>query len=105
MPPAAQQRANAAVKEAEGFVGDGFEEFLATLEASVAAFGKPVVLAHGDSHFFRVDKPQLLAKAFLNNLTRVETFGAGNVHWIRVRVDPMSPEVFSFAEEIVDGNP
>jgi len=83
----------------------GFEEFLATLEARVAAFGKPVVLAHGDSHFFRVDKPQLLAKPFLNNLTRVETFGAGNVHWIRVRVDPMSPEVFSFAAEIVDGNP
>lgn len=83
----------------------GFDEFLATLEARVAAFGKPVVLAHGDSHFFRVDKPQLFARPFLDNLTRVETFGAGNVHWIRVKVDPMSPEVFSFVEEIVDGNP
>ncbi len=83
----------------------GFEDFLAALEARVAAFGKPVVLAHGDSHYFRVDKPQLLGRPFLGNLTRVETFGAGNVHWIRVKVDPKSAGVFDFEEEIVDGNP
>src|SRR5262245_36599942 len=36
---------------------DGFEEFLKVLEEETVRFGKPVVLAHGDSHYFRVDKP------------------------------------------------
>lgn len=81
-----------------------FEAFLETLENRTAAFGKPVVLAHGDSHYFRVDKPRLLNKAFLPNFTRVETFGSANVHWIRVKVDPRSEEVFRFQPEIVTGN-
>lgn len=83
----------------------GFEAFLAALEHRAAAYGRPVVLAHGDSHFFRVDKPRLLNRPFLRNLTRVETFGAGNVHWIRVGVDPRSEQVFRFEPQLVDGNP
>jgi hypothetical protein len=83
----------------------GFEAFLDALESRTQAYGKPVVLAHGDSHFFRVDKPRLLNRPFLPNLTRVETFGAGNVHWIRVSVDPRAPEVFGFEQRIVEGNP
>ena len=82
----------------------GFETFLAALEAHVVAYGKPVVLAHGDSHYFRVDKPRLATRPFLPNFTRVETFGAGNVHWLRVTVDPRSPQVFRIEQEIVDGN-
>ena len=31
--------------------------FLRTLRAETIAFGKPVVLIHGDSHYFRIDKP------------------------------------------------
>lgn len=83
----------------------GYEDFLAALETRAQAYGKPVVLAHGDSHYFRVDKPRLLNQRFLGNVTRVETFGAGNVHWIRVSVDPRSEQVFSFQQEIVEGNP
>ncbi|MBU1192264.1 MAG: metallophosphoesterase [Gammaproteobacteria bacterium] len=82
----------------------GFEDFLAMLEQRTAAFGGPVVLAHGDSHYFRIDKPRLLNQAFLPNLTRVETFGSGNVHWIRVQVDPRSDNVFRFQQEIVEKN-
>ena len=83
---------------------NGYQDFLAALESRTAAYGRPVVLAHGDSHYFRIDKPHLLHQAFLPNLTRVETFGAGNVHWVRVKVDPRSDEVFSFAQEIVEEN-
>ena len=36
---------------------NGYEEFLVALEEETLKFGKPVVLAHGDSHYFRVDKP------------------------------------------------
>lgn len=83
----------------------GYENFLAALENRTKAYGKPVVLAHGDSHFFRIDKPRLLNRAFLRNFTRVETFGAGNVHWVRVKVDPNSRQVFNFEQEIVEDNP
>jgi len=84
---------------------NGFEVFLAALESRAEAYGKSVVLAHGDSHFFRVDKPKLLNRGFIRNVTRVETFGAANVHWIRVTVDPRSDEVFSFDQQIVANNP
>jgi hypothetical protein len=58
---------------------------------------KPVVYVHGDSHYFRVDKPLLDAQGRrLENFTRVETFGdnAANdnndVHWVKALVDPNS---------------
>jgi len=35
----------------------GFSGFKRTLEEQIVAFGKPVVLVHGDSHTFRIDKP------------------------------------------------
>ena len=84
----------------------GFEEILADLEKETVAFHKPVVLAHGDSHYMRIDKPMLgsLSKRRIENTTRVETFGADDVHWLRVEVDPNSREVFSVHQEIVEQN-
>lgn len=82
----------------------GFEEILAVLEAHVRAYGKPVVLAHGDSHYFRIDKPGLHSGDFLPNLTRVETFGAARMHWVRVTVDPRSAAVFTFEPMIISAN-
>ena len=38
---------------------DGYEEFLSALRDQVIAFRKPVAYVHGDSHYFRVDKPFL----------------------------------------------
>ena len=35
----------------------GFTEFKAALEAEATAFDGPVVLVHGDSHTFRIDRP------------------------------------------------
>jgi len=83
----------------------GFEHFLLALENHVKAFGKPVVLTHGDPHYFRVDKPKLVNNNFLPNFTRVETFGAANVHWIKVTVDPNSSDVFRFEPAIVESLP
>ncbi len=81
-----------------------YSNFLATLETLAVAYGKPVVLAHGDSHYFRIDKPKLSAISFLPNFTRVEPFGNPRVHWVRVLVNPRSKGVFTFAQEIVEGN-
>lgn len=90
---------------------DGFRDYLAALREEVITFRRPVAYVHGDSHYFRVDKPFLdAAGRRLENFTRIETFGnsAGNgnndVQWIRVRVEPRSREVFSYEPMIVPGN-
>ena len=41
-----------------------FVEFLTALQGHVKAYGKPVVLAHGYSHYFRDDKPSLVKPQF-----------------------------------------
>jgi hypothetical protein len=82
----------------------GFDEVLAALQEEALAFGKPVVLAHGDSHYMRVDKPVRISGTAVPNMTRVETFGDSDYHWLRVVVDPGSPEVFSVHQEIVEAN-
>lgn len=82
----------------------GFDAVIARLTARSIAFGKPVLLAHGDSHYFRVDKPLVNAGVSLENFTRVENFGSPNVHWVEVFVDPRDPNVFSVVPHIVRGN-
>lgn len=90
---------------------DGFRDYLNALRNEVVAFRKPVVYVHGDSHYFRIDKPfQNAAGLRLENFTRVETFGNnaanGNndVQWLKVNVDARTREVFSFEPQIVPGN-
>jgi hypothetical protein len=68
-------------------------------------------LVHGDSHYFRIDKPFLDAKGRrLENFTRVETFGdhqengTNDVNWLKVFVDARSREVFAYQPQIVPGN-
>jgi hypothetical protein len=90
---------------------DGFMDFLRALREEVVAFRKPVAYVHGDSHYFRIDKPFLDGQGRrLENFTRVETFGnnqangANDVQWLKVLVDPRSREVFFYQPMIVPGN-
>jgi hypothetical protein len=90
---------------------DGYHDILSTLRDLTIAFEKPVVLVHGDSHYFRIDKPLLDSKGRrLENFTRVETFGdnQGNgnndVQWVKALVDPQSRDVFAFQPQIVPAN-
>jgi hypothetical protein len=84
----------------------GYNDFLAALETETLAFQLPVVLVHGDSHYFRIDKPLLRTKGGrrVENFTRVETFGSPDVHWIRAIVDPTDSDLFQFEQEIVPEN-
>jgi hypothetical protein len=83
----------------------GFREFLSALEQETLAFEKPVVLVHGDSHYFRIDKPLYgRTQRRIENFTRVETFGHPDAHWLRVTVDPTDPQVFTFRQRIVKAN-
>lgn len=84
----------------------GFNELLQRLERETIAFGKPVVLVHGDSHYFRIDQPLLGSKSGrrLENFTRVETFGNPDVHWVRASVHHDDPNVFRFQPQYVRKN-
>ena len=88
---------------------DGFADFLDVLERETKQFAGQVVVVHGDSHYFRIDKP-LVPKdkdaegARLENFTRVETFGPPDVHWIRATADARDPMVFQFEQRIVKAN-
>ena len=91
---------------------DGFQQFLVALRKQVIAFGKPVTYVHGDSHYFRIDKPMMDPSGLirLQNFTRLETFGdhaeggSTDVQWVKVLVDSSTPEVFAYQPQIVPAN-
>lgn len=67
----------------------GLEWLYPLLADATLDFGRPVVLAVGDTHVFRVDKPLYTAgNALVSNFTRVEAFGHPDVHWVRVTCGP-----------------
>jgi hypothetical protein len=108
-PPVHQQRyllSGLALKSPEKRRATGYDDFLSTLEKETLAFGKPVVLVHGDTHVFRIDQPLFgsTSRWIIENFTRVETFGYPNSHWVRAIVDPDDRNVFSFRPEIVRKN-
>jgi hypothetical protein len=90
----------------EGFL-TGAEVFLRALEEEVRAFGRPVLLVHADEHKYRLDYSVAIAHdtAPIPNLTRLETFGARDIHGVVVLVDPKSQAVFAPGPLLVPGNP
>lgn len=84
----------------------GFNEMLKVIESETVAFQKPVVLVHGDSHYFRIDQPLMGSKSGrrIENFTRVETFGNPDVHWILGVIDSRDPNVFQFERRLVKKN-
>lgn len=83
---------------------EGYAAFLDALMAETAAFDGQVVLVHGDTHYFKIDKPLKDATHLLPNFTRVQTFGSPNIHWVMVDVDASTRDVFTFHPMIVAAN-
>ncbi len=83
---------------------EGYAALLDALIAETGAFDGEVVLVHGDTHFFKIDKPLPNATQMLPNFTRVQTFGSPNLNWIKVTVDATSRNVFSFQPMVVKAN-
>jgi hypothetical protein len=84
---------------------DGYAEIVPALRRNVIAFPGQSALVHGDSHLFKVDKPLNYDNGqVITKFTRVETFGAGNTHWVAATVDPHDPNLFEFSPQIVPGN-
>lgn len=87
----------------------GFNNVLNKIRDRAVAYGKPVLLVHGDSHYFRMDKPLVApikpsGSAMLENVTRLENFGSPSVHWVEVFVEPRDPNVFSVVQRLVPAN-
>ena len=60
------------------------------------------MLVHGDSHYFKVDKPLTQASGkVIGNFTRVETFGDESTDWVQATIDPKSRDLFAFEPMIV----
>jgi hypothetical protein len=71
----------------------GFADILELVEGRAADFDKPVLLLQGDSHSFVHDAPLTGAP----NVTRIVVEGAATAHeWLKLDVDPHSPELFSW---------
>jgi len=84
---------------------DAYPDYVDALRKDTIAFGGQVALVHGDSHYFKLDKPLNGPDGgVLANFTRVETFGARNTHWVSATIDPSDPNLFVFESRIVAAN-
>ena len=79
----------------------GYRDFIKAVIAETEKFSGQVLLVHGDTHFFKVDKPLYSPTKLLPNLTRLQTFGSPSLHWVRVTVDTKSQHVFNIQPVIV----
>ena len=72
----------------------GYRHFMRELAQQTRQFAGQVLFVHGDTHFFKLDKPLNSPTDVLPNFTRLQTFGSPSIHWVKVHVDPTSANVF-----------
>jgi len=85
---------------------EGYIDFLDSFRSILNRFNRPVLAIHGDTHYFRIDKPleqraseqqsSSRGPTTILHFTRMEVFGSPDVAGVSVTVNPASPEVFSF---------
>ncbi len=80
-----------------------FADFQETLARRAIEFGKPILLLHGDTHTFRFDRPLTLPETGerVENVFRLEVFGAPTVGWVEVNVNTNSADVFSISPRVL----
>jgi hypothetical protein len=66
----------------------GFADILATLVSEAQRFSGEVLVVHGDTHWFRFDKPLVDPRSgrAIENVTRLEVYGSPFVNWVYVTV-------------------
>jgi hypothetical protein len=84
----------------------GFSQFLSVLEEEARAFAKPVLLVYADEHRYRLEHGVRFREGAdpLLNVTRLETFGASDIHAVIVTVDTASKQVFLAGPLLVPDN-
>jgi hypothetical protein len=93
---------------ADGEVFDGHQDFVARLAELAPTFDGPVLIISGDSHDYRVD-PGVPWVALYGltppaNVTQiiVDRSIEDDIDWLRLHVDPKSPEVFTWEQVFVN---
>jgi hypothetical protein len=82
---------------------NGYSDFWKELVAETQTFSGQVVLVHGDSHYFKIDKAMVNDDGRLTpNFTRVEVFGNADNSWVEMTVDPDAENVFSFIPVVLN---
>ena len=79
----------------------GYQNFLKVVVQETENYKGQVMLVHGDTHFFKVDKPLYSPTKVLPNFTRLQTFGSPNLHWVKVTVDDKRDSVFDIEPVMV----
>ena len=79
----------------------GYRNFIAKVIEQTEKFNGQVLLVHGDTHFFKIDKPLYSPTKLLPNFTRLQTFGSPSLHWVRVTVNPATEQLFQIEPVIV----
>jgi len=79
----------------------GYRNFMAQVVKETESFRGQVLFVHGDTHFFKMDKPLYSPTKLLPNLTRLQTFGSPSLHWVKVSVDTSSEQLFKIQPVIV----
>jgi hypothetical protein len=73
----------------------GYRKFIEAVISETEQYPGQVLLVHGDTHFFKIDKPLYSPTKVLPNLTRLQTFGSPVNHWVHVTVDTRRAQVFT----------
>ena len=74
----------------------GFNDSLAAWRRNAIAFGKPVLLIHGDHHHLVIDQPLRDGRQRIMNVTRLMVHGEAEVHGTLVSIDTDDPDLFSY---------
>ena len=79
----------------------GYRNFMARVIQQTEKFDGQVLFVHGDTHFFKIDKPLYKPTKLLHNFTRLQTFGSPSLHWVRVTVNLDAEPLFQISPVIV----
>lgn len=82
----------------------GFVRTLDAIEAGAKDFGKPVLLIHGDEHYFSIAPLKNSKGKPIPGVNKLMVYGDTLVHAVRVFVDPDGDSVFGFMPLIVPDN-
>ncbi len=83
----------------------GFNDTLRALKRHAMAWGKPVLLIHGDHHRLLIDQPLIgPARRRIMNVTRLMVHGALDVHGTLVTIDTDDADLFSFRPVYIPEN-
>jgi hypothetical protein len=82
----------------------GFVDTVVAISRGARAFGKPVLVVHGDNHVLEIESFKDNVMRPVPNTLRLQLQGDDLVHAMRILVDPDMPGVFGFVPLIVPEN-